>query len=206
MDNKIEAGEFSLWVEQFLLTMKAQSSGDVPCGQCVGCCTSSKFIHLKPTDTAALKVIPQQLLFSAPGLPEGHFVLGYDEKGHCPMFVNGGCSIYEQRPETCRQYDCRVLSATGAPTTGESDVIANRIAAWEFQYSSQASIAAKEAIELAADFLQSHRASFPEGYLPPLTPQLSALAIRIHSEFVGLSFESTQQRAEQLVTTITQNY
>ena len=33
--------------------------------------------------------------------------------GHCPMLVDGRCSIYEHRPRTCRTYDCRVFPAAG---------------------------------------------------------------------------------------------
>ena len=36
--------------------------------------------------------------------------MGYDERGHCPMLVDGDCSIYEHRPRTCRTYDCRVFA------------------------------------------------------------------------------------------------
>ncbi|MGP3372709.1 YkgJ family cysteine cluster protein, partial [Escherichia coli] len=110
----IHAGEFSEWLSSFLSTMEGTSSGDVPCGECVGCCTSSKFILVRPTDAEAKSVIPNELLFPVPGLPEGFLLMGYDENGHCPMFKDGKCSIYSARPETCRQYDCRVLAATGA--------------------------------------------------------------------------------------------
>jgi len=32
MADKIEAGEFSKWIDYFLSTMKGESEGDVPCG------------------------------------------------------------------------------------------------------------------------------------------------------------------------------
>ena len=206
MADTFEAGEFSEWVDHFLSTMKGEGEGDVPCGECVGCCTSAKFIHIKPRDSAAIKVIPSELLFSAPGLPTGHFVLGYDHNGHCPMFSQGKCSIYAHRPETCRQYDCRVLSATGAPTVDESEVISNRISAWEFQYASPASRRIQQTIALTVEFLSAYSDDFPKGMIPQTTPQLSAFAIRIHTEFAGLSFESASQRASELITTITQKY
>jgi Fe-S-cluster containining protein len=206
MENKRKAGEFAEWVDDFLSTMKGQSDGHVPCGECVGCCTSSKFIHLKPTDIESIKRIPEEIMFAAPGLPEGHLILGYDINGHCPMFSKGKCSIYEHRPETCRQYDCRVLSATEVSTSNESEAISNRVAAWEFQYSSPKSRDAKEAIELAVEFLAEHSDVFPHGYIPQSIPQISVFAIRIHSEFFGHCLASTRERSTELVDTITQKY
>ena len=65
------------------------------------------------TDRAdALAHIPKQLLFPAPQQPD-ELVMGYDERGHCPMLVDDRCSIYDHRPQACRTYDCRVLAATG---------------------------------------------------------------------------------------------
>lgn len=85
----------------------------MPCGDCTACCTSSQFIHIAPDETETLGHIPDELLFDAPGFPAGHVVLGYDENGHCPMLVDGACSIYAHRPRTCRTYDCRIFPATG---------------------------------------------------------------------------------------------
>ncbi|RXJ74946.1 hypothetical protein CS022_01845 [Veronia nyctiphanis] len=126
MSKRAEAGEFSEWISDFTLTMKGQSEGNVPCNGCVGCCTSSKFILIRPSDTGALEVIPEQLLFSAPSLPPNHYLMGYDKKGHCPMFKNGACTIYQYRPETCRQYDCRVLKASDADTRDEGPSISKK--------------------------------------------------------------------------------
>ena len=30
-----------------------------------------------------------------------------NKTGGCSMFVDGACSIYEDRPQACRQFDCR---------------------------------------------------------------------------------------------------
>ena len=59
--------------------------------------------------------------------------MGYDQNGHCPMFVDGGCSIYEDRPRTCRVYDCRLFTALGR-VNEDTPAIAARIRAWEFEY------------------------------------------------------------------------
>ena len=118
---------FSEWLDGF----NPASDADVPCGACTACCTSSQFVHIAPDETETLAHIPGELRFRAPGLPKGHFVLGYDERGHCPMLVDGDCSIYEHRPRTCRTYDCRVFTVTGV--VPDQPAIAERAGDWEFE-------------------------------------------------------------------------
>ena len=119
---------FSEWLAEFDATSEAQ----VPCGACTACCTSSQFVHIEPDETETLARVPAGLRFPAPGLPKGHIVLGYDEQGHCPMLVDGACSIYEHRPRTCRTYDCRVFAVTGVEPDGQP-VIAARVREWRFE-------------------------------------------------------------------------
>lgn len=75
--------------------------------------------------------IPADLLFAAPGAPAGHLLMGYDEQGCCPMLVEGRCSIYEHRPLACRQYDCRVFTATGV--VPDKPLIRSQIVRWRFE-------------------------------------------------------------------------
>ena len=63
---------------------------DVPCDGCTACCTASQFVHVDPDEADTLAHIPREVLFPAPGLPPGHVLMGYDEHGACPMFVDGG--------------------------------------------------------------------------------------------------------------------
>ncbi|MFA6001077.1 MAG: hypothetical protein WC828_03075 [Thermoleophilia bacterium] len=42
-----------------------------------------------------------------------------DCDGCCPMLIDGGCSIYEHRPLTCRIYDSRVFAAAGIVAGGD---------------------------------------------------------------------------------------
>src|SRR4029079_18414171 len=108
---------------------------DVPCGSCTACCTSSQFVHVGPDEVDALAHIPADLLFPAPGLPAGHRVLGYDERGHCPMLVDGACSIYPPRPRPCRTYDCRIFAATDIDLAAEDPPKASigaRARRWRF--------------------------------------------------------------------------
>ena len=130
--------------------LRGEGDADVPCGACTACCTSSQFIHIEPDETEVLAHIPAALLFPAPGLPKGNVLLGYDAHGHCPMFVDGACSIYEHRPRTCRVYDCRLLAAVGRADAAKP-LIAERVAEWEFTYADDASE------QLAADILAAGR-------------------------------------------------
>ena len=109
----LPAGRFSSWLRRTRSAQLEENGVDVPCGECNACCKSSYFIHIRPEETQTLSRIPGELLFAAPGLPEGNVLLGYDENGHCPMLIDEKCSIYEHRPLTCRTYDCRIFPAAG---------------------------------------------------------------------------------------------
>ena len=86
-DTEIPTEGFSAWLDRTRLAQKGDAGADVPCGNCKACCTSGYFIHIGPEETATLARIPKQLVFRAPGLPKGHVLMGYDESGRCPMFV-----------------------------------------------------------------------------------------------------------------------
>jgi uncharacterized protein len=124
--------KFTEWLDAF----DPAAEADVPCGACTACCTSSQFVHIDPDENDTIAHVPAELRFRAPGLPKGHFVLGYDEHGRCPMLVDGDCSIYEHRPRTCRSYDCRVFAVTGVEP--DQPAIAERVADWEFEIDDRA--------------------------------------------------------------------
>lgn len=128
-----DAGEFRAWLSGMQAALRGDQDSDVPCDGCTACCTSSQFVHVGPDDVDALAVIPPELLFPAPGQPPGHFVMGYDQDGCCPMLVDGACSIYAYRPRTCRVYDCRLFAALGRVNEA-TPLIAERIRSWEFTY------------------------------------------------------------------------
>jgi uncharacterized protein len=132
----VPAGEFGEWLDGMQAALRGDADSDVPCGTCTACCTSSQFVHIEPDETDAIVLIPAELLFPAPGQPPGHMVMGYDQDGCCPMFVDGGCSIYEHRPRTCRVYDCRLFAALGRVNEA-TPLIAARIEAWEFTFADE---------------------------------------------------------------------
>ena len=114
--------------------LAGEADAEVPCGDCTACCTSSQFVHIEPDETDTLAQIPAALLFPAPRLPEGHVVLGYDERGHCPMLRDGRCSIYDHRPRTCRTYDCRVFTALGVDPDDATGAISRQVRRWRFTF------------------------------------------------------------------------
>src|SRR5687767_16035711 len=110
----MDAGYFGAWLAAARASLRGEGQGlEVPCGDCAGCCTSSLFVHISPGETETLAIIPAKLLVRAPGRPRGHKLLGFAEDGSCPMVKQRRCSIYEHRPRTCRDYDCRMLAAAG---------------------------------------------------------------------------------------------
>jgi uncharacterized protein len=151
--DELAAGDFSSWLTSMQEALGGEHDSDVPCNGCTACCRSSQFVHIARTETDTLARIPKQLLFPAPQQPD-ELVMGYDERGHCPMLVDDRCSIYEHRPQACRTYDCRVLAATGL-VLGDRDkqAIAERVALWRFSYPTDADVLAHEEVRARADAL-----------------------------------------------------
>ena len=124
---------FTPWREGFLAALEEGRDSVVECGTCTACCRSSQFVHIEPDEVVTLAHIPDELLFPAPGQPPGHWVMGYDQDGCCPMLVDDACSIYDVRPRTCRVYDCRLFAALGR-VNEDTPLIAARIRSWDFDY------------------------------------------------------------------------
>ena len=160
------------------------------------------FIHIEPEETRTLERIPRALLFPAPGLPKGHVLMGYDDEGQCPMLVDGECSIYEDRPQTCRDYDCRIFAATGIAVDRETQSeIANRVASWVFDYADEGSRDEHRIVKEAAAFLQKNRDLFPPGSIPTYPVQLAALAVRIYRIFSGDAPAASDAAIAQAIVT-----
>jgi Fe-S-cluster containining protein len=184
----LRAGFFSSWLQDTeALLLSGKGEAQVPCGACTACCRASMFIHIQPEEKQTIARIPRALLFPAPGWPKGHMLMGYSDKGRCPMLVDDKCSIYEDRPQTCRTYDCRVLAAAGmALHEAIEPDIANRVKAWVFEYESDRSREEHATLQAAAAFLQKHRDLFPPGILPSQPAPLAAFAIKIYRLFSKL--------------------
>jgi len=183
--DNLPVGTFSSWLLRTQAAQGTRNGTDVPCGDCTACCTSSYFIHITPEETETLAMIPKALLFPAPGLPDGHVLMGYDEKGHCPMLTENQCSIYEHRPQTCRNYDCRVFPAAGLSVGKEGKVrIDEQARRWKFSFPAPLDREQHEAVQSAAAFLGERAELFPEGTVPSNATQLAVLAIRVHEVFL----------------------
>jgi uncharacterized protein len=144
----LAAGDFGAWLAGMRAAVRGERDADVPCNGCTACCTAAQFVHIGPDETATLARIPRKLLFPAPLMPGGHVVLPHDARGHCPMLVDARCSIYEDRPQTCRTYDCRVFAATAVEP--DDGLIAERAARWRFTYASEADRARHDEVRTTA--------------------------------------------------------
>ncbi len=179
-DPPLAAGGFSAWLAGMRQALAGTGRGggsDVPCAGCTACCTSSQFVHIGPDETDTLAHIPAELLFPAPRMPRGNVLLGYDENGHCPMLVDGACSIYEHRPRTCRTYECRVFPAAGIDA--DKPAVARRARQWRFDHPTDVDQAEHAAVRAAAAYV-AHRDD-----LAATATQRAVLAVRIHDAFVG---------------------
>jgi Fe-S-cluster containining protein len=169
--------------------MRAALSGsagmDVACGDCRGCCTSSYFVKVRPYETATIAHIGAHNLRPVPGATNGNLLMGFDEQGHCFMFANGGCSIYQHRPETCRTYDCRVFAAAGTNAGPDKSVINERIAQWSFEYASEQDREEHRAVTAAANFLRQHPVRFPGGRVPSRPSEIAVLAVKSYEVFLS---------------------
>jgi Fe-S-cluster containining protein len=172
------AGELAAWLEEIEAARHGEQGMDVPCDGCTACCRSRQFVHIEPDEIDTVARIPPQLLAQAPGLPHGNLLLGYDQRGHCPMLVDDRCSIYDHRPRACRVYDCRVYAAAGVEPDDDKPEIAERVAEWQFSHSNSASSVAQAAIRAAAAFLRAEPDAFPRGAVNSKQIALAAIALR----------------------------
>jgi uncharacterized protein len=183
-DQGLAAGAFSSWVVEMQAAIRGEGESDVPCNGCTACCTSSQFVHIGPDETDTLAHIPGELLFPAPRRPRGHVVLGYDERGHCPMLVDDRCSIYDHRPRACRTYDCRIFAATGLTIENSKAMIAERVSRWRFSFPTNEDRARHAAVRKAAEHLQEHRDPRSEGAVPPNVTEIAVGAVELHEDFL----------------------
>jgi len=184
-DEPLAAGSFSSWLAGLRRALGGEGISDVPCGGCTACCASSQFVHIGPDEAETLARIPAELLFPAPRMPRGNVLLGYDENGHCPMLIGGGCSIYEHRPRTCRTYDCRIFPAAGVEIDdGDHAAIARRARRWRFDFPDDVDRVEHEAVRAAARFVRERADLLPAGAAPANSTQGAVLAVRLHEAFL----------------------
>ena len=191
----LPAGCFSSWLRRTRSALVKGNGVDVRCGDCIACCMSFYFIHIRPEETRTIARINKKLLFQAPGLPKGNVLLGYDENGRCPMLIEGRCSIYEHRSLTCRSYDCRIFTAAGI-AAGENDkvLINQRVRRWKFSYPTMLDRDQHKAVKAAAAFLRERAECFPGGAVPGNPSQLAILALKVYKVFLRRDNDSGKTR------------
>jgi Fe-S-cluster containining protein len=163
--------------------LRGEAEADVPCDGCVGCCVSSYPIPLRPTDAVALARVPDRYLQWASGIGQSAR-MGFREDGTCPMLAERLCTIYADRPRTCRDYDCRIYAAAGVLPDGNRPVIQQRVAEWCFNYEDEQASASAAAVHAAADFIRAHAASFPAAMRAHSATAAAVLAIKVYPLFM----------------------
>ena len=197
-DGDLDAGAFGPWLRATAAVAAGEGDADVPCGSCTACCRSSYFVHVAPEDVAARRRIPPDLLFPAPGRPPGHHLMGYDERGRCPMLTDEGCSIYEDRPRTCRAFDCRVHAAAGTTPDGAHDGdIAERVGRWRFDVDGPDDEARWTAVHIAARHLET--TELPADTAPRRAADVAAAALHAHELFLDGAVPTANELAGALL-------
>jgi Fe-S-cluster containining protein len=181
----LDAGPFAPWLRGMVAALAGDEDATVACGTCTACCTSAQFVHIAPDEHATLARVPAALRFPAPGLPSGHVVMGYDERGHCPMLVDGACSIYADRPRTCRTYDCRVfVAADVAPDADAQPQIAAQARRWRFAIRDDADRVARDAVRAASAYVRAHADELDAVAAVARPVRLAVLAVEVHDGFL----------------------
>jgi hypothetical protein len=100
------------------------------------------------------------------------------------MFIDNQCSIYAQRPQTCRDYDCRVFPATGVAMDEGKPLIARQAARWKFAFPRAEDTREYAAVCAAAEFLRLGGRYFPPGFVPVNAPQQAVMALKVYQVFM----------------------
>ena len=194
------AGDFSAWLRLTRAALLHAGEAVVACGDCHACCAAAQFIRVRPDEVHTLARIPRGLSVPAPGGPRGHRMIVYDGRGACPMLARGACSIYEDRPRTCRSYDCRVFAAAGIDAgEGPKAAVSARARRWVFSYPTAGDEIEHRAVRAAARFVLDHAASFPGGRAPTDPSQVAVLALTTYELFLGEAPAPPAERAAAMV-------
>lgn len=180
----IAAGNFGTWLSQARDALRGDGGMDVPCGDCVGCCTSGYSIFLRPHDKA-IDIVPAKVISSVAGLAYPHAKMNPLPNGHCPMFKEGKCSIYSSRPQTCLDYDCRIFAAAGIDAGPLRPVINKRIKEWRFDFTSDEERLAHSAVQQAATFITQHAEHFPDSWKTSSPSAVAVIAVKVYELFLS---------------------
>jgi hypothetical protein len=180
---RIDAGIFGEWLREMRAVLRGERDANVPCGDCIGCCVSSYPILLRLKDRLAREQVPEARLIG-PARPGERWLMGYRDDGSCPFLEERRCSIYSDRPQTCRDYDCRIYAAAGLLPDGNRPVIADRVGAWEFGHSSEQDGHEADAVKRAAQFIRAHAELFPRAMRAGSATAAAVLAVKTYPMFL----------------------
>jgi len=198
MSARVAAGAFGEWLAAMRRVLRGEQDADVPCGGCVGCCVSSYPIPLRTEDELARAQVPEQWLLG-PARAGERWLMGFREDGSCPFLSERCCSIYAGRPQTCRDYDCRIYTAAGLLPDGERPVIAERVGAWEFGFSSGQESADADAVRRAAQFIRTNQALFPPALRAGSATATAVLAVKTYPLFHGATPVAPEDMVSRVV-------
>ena len=101
------------------------------------------------------------------------------------MLTDAGCSIYEDRPRTCRTYDCRLFAAVGMSLEeDEKAAINERVARWRFRYPTPADAQQEAAVRAAAAHMWEHGEPGPGYVIPVNVTNVAVRAVELYEQFL----------------------
>lgn len=194
---RVDAGSFGQWLAAMRAVLRGERDADVPCDDCVGCCISSYPIPLRPEDARARAEVPEEFLLGTMAAGE-RWMMGFREDGSCPFMETGRCGIYTDRPQTCRDYDCRIYAAAGLVPDGNRAIIERRVKQWDFSFTSDEEREAAAAVRRTARFIQENAARFPASLRAGSATAAAVMAIKCFpaisaAEATGSESEVTQR-------------
>jgi Fe-S-cluster containining protein len=145
---------------------------------------SSYPIPLRPSDRVAQDQVPEEFVLHASMRP-GHMLMGFRDDGSCPFLCGRACSIYRDRPQTCRDYDCRIFAAAGRTPAGERPTIRERVMAWRFTYPAPDDLLEAAAVRRAADFIDANKDRFPVEVRVATPVATAVVAVKTYELFLG---------------------
>lgn len=188
------------WMQDALGAFTTGQGASVPCGDCKACCRAGYFIPVRRDEWTTRAAIPARLLVSPIGAPgDGDHLISTTRRGECALLQHGACSIYPQRPQACRDYDCRIFAAAGLPSG--HDEIDRQVVRWRFHYMDEDSRRAHAAVRAAARFIAGNPQAFPGGRVPRRPADIAVVALKSHRVFLDPDLRSAAPEviAEEIV-------
>lgn len=154
-------GSVTSWLRRYRKAMLSGAGTNVPCGECTACCRSNEYIVLQADEVERFDGVVIN--------PDGEPSIQTLPDGRCPYLdEEKGCTIYDERPQNCRNFDCRtMLFCRTLP--GDRPLIAEAIRQWEPAYRTVEDHVTGIALRLAATAL------YDEGKSADIAAALAAL-------------------------------